>query len=222
MTKTNVSRYTPLEGKYNTLTHAVGIIFGLIAGAQLITAAIQTGNHWLTASYVVFSVFMTLMFTTSTLYHAEKREERKFLLRKFDHAAIYSLIAGSYTPFTLVLLRNESYWGWLLFAVVWLAAIAGVIFSFTNLQNAGKLETICYLAMSWVVAFAFKPLIHVLKASGSMEILYWLIGGGLFYTLGTVLYTMKKVKYTHAIWHLFVLGGCICHAWSIWLIARIC
>ena len=220
-TKTNVSRYSPREEKYNTISHAVGIIFGLLAGIVLLTVAIPTGNGWLIGSYTVFAVFMTMMFTTSTLYHAEKKETRKFILRKFDHAAIYCLIAGSYTPFTLVLLRNEGYWGWLLFAVVWTAAIAGVIFSFTNLQNAGKLETICYLAMSWVVIFAFKPLIHVLTAANSMQIFYWLIGGGVFYTLGTILYRMKKINYTHAVWHLFVLGGCICHAYAIWLIARI-
>jgi hemolysin III len=145
---------------------------------------------------------------------------KKMLLRKFDHAAIYLHIAGSYTPFTLVVLRNEGAWGWVLFGVVWAAAVAGVLLSFLNLKNAGKLETVAYVAMGWVVVIAFKPLIDVLSAIGNMDVLWWLIGGGLAYTLGAVVYLIKKVEFMHAVWHLFVLAGSVCHAIAIYLIVQ--
>ena len=211
-------RYTPLEEKYNTLTHALGIVFGVIAGLVIIPAVIRSCNVWGVCSSIVYVVFMTFSYVTSTLYHHNKVEKTKSLLRKFDHAAIYLSIAGTYTPFTLVVLRNEGYWGWSLFAVIWIAAVTGVLLSFYNLKNASKLELICYIAMGWVVVFAFKPLIDVLSASGSMNVFWWLLAGGVFYTVGAVLYSFKKIPYLHAIWHLMVLGGGICHAISVGLI----
>jgi hemolysin III len=167
-------------------------------------------------SDVVFIIFMMTMYTSSTLYHAEKNEMNKPLRRKFDHAAIYAQIAGSYTPFTLVVLRENGAWGWSLFGIIWAAAILGVSLSFMNLKKGSKLETICYVAMGWVVVVAFKPLMDSLSVTGSLNVLWWLIGGGLFYTVGAVLYQFKKIPYMHAIWHLFVLGGSICHFVAIW------
>ncbi len=213
-----MSRYTAREEKANTLTHAIGIPFGICVFIFLLNQNLPSGNYWLIASTLAYALFMTASYVTSTFYHYEKNEDRKKLLRKFDHAAIYLHIAGSYTPFTLVVLRNEGYWGWTLFAIIWLAAIAGVILSFTNLKNASKLETACYVAMGWVVVIAFKPLIDVLSASGSMDIFWWLVAGGLSYTLGAVIYLLKKIEFMHAVWHLFVLGGSVCHAIAIGLI----
>jgi hemolysin III len=209
-------RYSAKEERANTFTHAIGIIFGIIAGGFLIQKAINSSNTWAIISVSVYVLFMTFSYVTSTLYHVDKDEKRKLLRRKFDHAAIYVHIAGTYTPFTLVVLRNESYWGWSLFGVIWTAAIAGIFLSFLKLKNASKLETACYVAMGWVVVVAFKPLIDALSVNNSMPALYWLIGGGLFYTVGSVLYSFKKIQYMHAIWHLFVLGGSVCHALAIW------
>jgi len=211
-------RYSAKEERVNTTTHAFGIVFGLIAGVLLIQKAVASGNSWAIVSYSVYAVFMTISYLTSTLYHSDKIETRKTVRRKFDHAAIYAHIAGTYTPFTLVVLRQEEAWGWSLFAIIWIAAAAGILLSFHKLKNASKLETACYVAMGWVVVVAFKPLMDVLSVSNSMNVLYWLIGGGLFYTIGSVLYSFKKVQFMHAIWHLFVLGGSICHAMAIYSI----
>jgi hemolysin III len=213
-----VNKYTPREEKLNTITHAIGIVFGLIAGFLLIQKSVSTSNIWAIASYTVYAVFMTGSYLTSTFYHAEKDENRKKKLRKFDHAAIYLHIAGTYTPFTLVVLRNEGFWGWSLFGVIWTAAATGVVLSFMKLKNASKLETICYVAMGWVVVVAFKPLFDVLSIQNSIAVLWWLIAGGLFYTVGAVIYSLKKIEFMHSVWHLFVLGGSVCHAYAIWLI----
>jgi len=176
-------RYSAKEERANTITHAMGIIFGLLAGSILIQKSVSSHNYWAIFSYSVYAVFMTLSYFTSTLYHIDKIEIRKTVRRKFDHAAIYCHIAGTYTPFTLVVLRNQGVWGWSLFSIIWIAAAAGVLLSFLKLKNASKLETVCYVAMGWVVVFAFKPMMDVLSVSGSMNVLWWLIAGGLFYTV---------------------------------------
>ena len=213
-----MSRYTAREEKANTLTHAIGIPFGFTVLFFLMQKAIPTGNYWLIFSFLTYGIFMTFSYFTSTFYHNEKDEKKKLTRRKFDHAAIYVHIAGSYTPFTLVVLREQGAWGWSLFGIIWIAAIAGVLLSFLNLKNSSKLETACYVAMGWVVVVAFKPLIDVLFVSGSMDVFWWLVAGGVFYTVGAILYSLKKIEFMHAIWHLFVLGGSICHAYAIWLI----
>ena len=213
-----MSKYTLREEKANTLTHAIGIPFGIAVFVFLLYRNLPAGNLYLIISTLIYALFMTFSYVTSTVYHRERNENKKLLYRKFDHAAIYLHIAGSYTPFTLVVLRNEGWWGWSLFAIIWLAAIAGVILSFTNLKNASKLETFCYVAMGWVVVIAFKPLIDVLLLADSMNIFWWLVAGGVFYTVGAIVYLIKKVEFMHAIWHLFVLGGSICHAIAIGLI----
>ncbi|OIP83341.1 MAG: hemolysin III [Porphyromonadaceae bacterium CG2_30_38_12] len=210
-----MSKYTLREEKANTLTHFVGIPFGFVVFVILLHNSLKTANIWLVISSLVYALFMTFSYISSTLYHYERSESQKHLLRKFDHAAIYLHIAGSYTPFTLVVLRNQGYWGWSLFGIIWFAALVGVFLSFTNLKNASKLETGCYVAMGWVVLIAFKPLIDVLSATHSMSVFWWLIAGGLFYTFGALIYLLKKVEFMHAVWHLFVLGGSVCHAIAI-------
>lgn len=213
-----MSDYSLREEKYNTYSHALGIAFALIAGIVLINKAIIAQNPWVILSDSVFIVFLTLMFLSSTLYHAETDEKLRKFRRKFDHAAIYTQIAGSYTPFTLVVLRENGAWGWSLFGIIWASATLGVSLSFMKQKKGSKLETICYVAMGWVVVVAFKPLIDSLGATQSLSVLYWLVGGGLFYTIGAVLYRFKQIPYTHAIFHLFVLGGTICHFIAIWKI----
>ena len=209
-------RYSAKEERANTITHAIGIVFGIIAGTLLVQKAISSQNNWTIASYLVYALGMTLSYLTSTLYHIDKNESSKEVRRKFDHAAIYCHIAGTYTPFTLVVLRNQSAWGWSLFGIIWTAAAAGILLSLFKLKNASRLETICYVAMGWVMVIAFKPMMDVLSINDSMNVLWWIIAGGLFYTIGAILYSFKKIQYMHAVWHLFVLGGSVCHALAIW------
>ena len=212
-------RYSRKEERYNTFTHYLGIGFSIIFGGSLIIhKAIPSHNPWAIFSDIVFIIFMTLMYLASTLYHAERDLKIKQKRRKYDHAAIYTQIAGSYTPFTLVVLRLNGSWGWSLFGIIWAAAILGVSLSFMDLKKGSKLETICYVTMGWVVVVAFKPLIDSLSTTNSISVLYWLISGGLFYTVGAILYRFKQIPYTHAIFHLFVLGGSICHFIAIWQI----
>ena len=192
----NAPQYSIREENANTVTHAFGIVIGLMVSYFLLS---KTWDVWSTVSYSVYCVFMLLSYVTSTLYHFNGKATTKKTLRKFDHAAIYLHIAGTYTPFTLVVLRNEGAWGWTLFAIIWLAAIVGVILSFTQLKNASKLETACYIAMGWVVAIAFKPLVDALQQTDSMLVLWLLIAGGLAYTLGAIVYSLKKIEFTHAI-----------------------
>lgn len=204
----------------NVLTHGAGMLFGIVAIFILMTTAIHTGNVWIIGSFGVYAVCMTLSYVTSTCYHAVICPDRKLLFRRFDHSAIYLHIAGTYTPFSLVTLRQEGYWGWALFIIVWTAALIGVILSFRKMKKQDHFKTACYLAMGWVVIIAFKPLIEVFQRTDSMDVLYWLMAGGLFYTVGSIFFFLDdKFRYMHPIWHFFVLGGSVCHFISIYLLA---
>ena len=203
----------------NVLTHGAGVLFGAVALVVLLMASIRRGGDaWMVGSVVVYALCMSSSYVTSTLYHASRVAGRKRLLRRFDHSAIYLHIAGTYTPFTLVALREEGCWGWLLFAVVWTAAVIGVVLSFRRMKKTDNLKTACYLMMGWVVVIAFKPLLDVCRRTDSMDVLYWLIAGGLFYTVGCVFFFLDKHKYMHPLWHLFVLGGTACHFLSIYFL----
>ncbi len=204
------------EEAANVLTHGLGMAFGLFALFLLMKKAFATSDPWVIGSFAVYGICMTLSYVTSTFYHASFRARRKRLLRRFDHSAIYLHIAGTYTPFTLVALRDEGYWGWSLFAVVWLAAAVGVWLSFRRMKKTDHLKTACYLAMGWVVIIAFKPLLDVFRETDRMDVLYWLIGGGMSYTAGTVFFYLDRYDYMHPIWHLFVLGGSVCHFLAIY------
>lgn len=213
-------RQTYGEEVANVLTHGGGMIFGIVAIAVLLNASVHSSDSWAIGSSFVYAVCMTLSYVTSTFYHASANARHKRLLRRFDHSAIYLHIAGTYTPFCLVALRQEGYWGWSLFAIVWIAAIAGIVFSFRKMKKTDHIKTVCYIAMGWVVFIAFKPLLDVFHRTDSMEILYWLIAGGVSYMVGCIFYFLDKHKYMHPIWHLFVLGGSICHFISIYLLVR--
>lgn len=192
------------------------MFFGLVAIIVLMVAAVHSGNPWAMGSFATYALCMTFSYVTSTFYHASSKAKRKIWLRRWDHSAIYLHIAGTYTPFTLLPLREEGYWGWGLFITVWLAAAVGIWLSFRKMKKKDNLKTVCYLAMGWVVIIAFKPLVDVFERTDSMYILYWLIGGGLFYSLGTIFFFLDKYKFMHSIWHLFVLGGTVCHFIAIY------
>lgn len=212
-------RQTHGEEVANVLTHGAGMLFGIAAIVVLMVAAVRCGNPWVIASFAVYGVCMTLSYVTSTFYHAAADARHKIGWRRFDHSAIYLHIAGTYTPFTLVSLRQEGYWGWLLFAVVWVTAAIGIYLSFRRMKKEDHLKTACYLAMGWVIVIAFKPLLQVFRENDSMDILYWLIGGGLFYTVGCIFFFLDRYKYMHPLWHIFVLGGSVCHFIAVYLLA---
>ncbi|WP_455498645.1 PAQR family membrane homeostasis protein TrhA [Coprobacter sp.] len=213
-----MKRYTTGEEFGNTFSHGLGIIFGIIAGYILLYTARESGDEWAVVSVCIYLFGMLSSYISSTWYHACRNEERKALLRKFDHAAIYLHIAGTYAPFTLVVLRDVGAWGWSLFAFVWLSAITGTILSFTNLKDHSHLETLCYVIMGCSILIAFKPLIDVLTPEGLISTVYWIIAGGISYVVGALFYSWRKVKYMHTVFHLFVLLGSVCHVIAIYTI----
>jgi hemolysin III len=189
----------------NALTHGLGATAALAGGAVLITLAALYGDGWQLASAIVFGTSLLLLYLASTLYHAVQHPVVKGRLKVFDHCAIYLLIAGTYTPFTLIGLRGP--WGWSLFAAIWSLALAGVVFKLFYTGRFKLLSTAIYIAMGWLVIVAIKPLLGALDG----WTLGWMFAGGAFYTLGTVFYHRPSLPYSHAIWHLFVLGGSVCH-----------
>ena len=193
------------------MTHGVGLVASLIAMPLLILAAVARGDAWYVAGCSVFGATLVALYAASTLYHAVPHGRAKRTLRVVDHAAIYLLIAGTYTPFTLGPLRGP--WGWALFGIVWTGAIAGVIFKSVALGRAPILSVVLYAAMGWSVVFAFGPLVRAL-APGGLALLF---AGGLCYTLGLVFYAWERLRFNHFVWHLFVLAGTILHYFAVLL-----
>ena len=195
--------YSRPEELAHSLTAGLGIVACTVAIPWLVWASFT--DPWKLTTALVFGVTALGMFVTSVIYHWARRPELKLRLRKLDHSAIYLLIAGTYTPFALIAMRGA--WGWALFGVVWAIAVFGVIAKTTIGFRYPKLSVALYLGMGWIAVFATKPLV----ASLTPEQLGWLIAGGLFYTGGVPFYVWKTRRYTHAVWHLFVLAGVGCH-----------
>lgn len=189
----------------SALTHGLGAIAALAGGITLVCHAALNGDGWQLSTALVFSITLFLLYVSSTLYHAIPLPHIKARLQVIDHCAIYLLIAGTYTPFTLIGLRGP--WGWGLFTTIWSLAVSGVIYKLFFTGRFRLLSTCLYVAMGWLAIIAMKPLIHSLDA----WTLAWLVAGGLCYTLGTYFYQRDAIRYFHAIWHLFVLGGSACH-----------
>lgn len=194
----------------NAITHGIGVAFAL-AGAVYLVAASTRGDVWSVVSCSVFATTLVLVYLCSTLYHSLVATRARHVFQVLDHSAIYLLIAGTYTPFTLVAMRGRVGWG--LFFVVWGLAVAGVVFKSLALGRLPVLSTVVYLLQGWVVVFAARPLLHAIGWGG----LIWLIAGGLSYTTGIVFFAMDGRRYFHAVWHLFVLGGSIAHYFAILL-----
>lgn len=208
--------YSKTEETANALSHALGILLGVGAGYFLFKAA--GNNTWAIVSIWVYLFGMLSCYIFSTCYHASTNLKRKQLLQKLDHASIYVHIAGSYTPFTLITLRNEGWWGWGIFLFVWISAIVGGILSFRKYTKHNHLETICYVMMGCAILVALNPLLDVLSAAGKTEAFYWLVGGGVSYIIGALFYSFTKLKYMHTVFHFFVLGGSVCHICAIYLV----
>lgn len=210
--------YSKEEEIANTISHALGILLGIVGGYILLITAIKSGSGWAIGSVLAYLFGMLSSYITSTFYHGSKNGNKKAILRKCDHGAIYLHIAGTYIPFILLILRDEGAWGWSLFAFITLAAMAGVILSFTNLKDHSNLETICFVLMGCAILSAFKPLCEILSETGRIDALYWLIAGGISYIVGALFYSWTKRKFMHTVFHLFVLGGSVCHMIAIYII----
>jgi len=211
----NKKQYTQGEEIANASTHGIGILLGIAAGIWLLLKALVNGSLWAVSSVSIYVICMLFSYVISTTYHACREKNRKIILRKLDHAAIYFHIAGTYTFFTLTILRNASFWGWSLFLIVWIIALAGSYICFKGERIGKRIETICYVAMGLVVLVAFKPLFNTLDSKKALDVLWFLFAGGVSYILGAFLYSLKKIPYGHAVFHLFVIGGSFFHVLAI-------
>jgi hemolysin III len=211
-----VRPYTLGEEIANSIIHGLGVGLSVAALTMLIVFGAQSGNPWALASGIVYGISLVLEYTASTLYHSFPQPNVKHVFKILDHAGIYLLIAGSYTPFTLVTLRNVPIWnlqhgGLWMFGLVWVLTIAGIAAEAFWAYRPRWLSAAVYLFMGWLVVLAIQPLVASLAPTG----LWLLVAGGLCYTVGTIFYVLKKVKYMHAIWHVFVLAGSILHFLAI-------
>jgi len=194
-----------MEEVMNAVTHGIGTLLAAAGLALLTVFACQYGEIWHIVSFSIYGTTLVLLYLASTLYHSFTNERLKHIFKILDHSAIYLLIAGTYTPFTLVPLHGVL--GWTVFGLVWGLAILGIVLKVFFVGRFKFISTLCYLLMGWFIVIAIKPLIAAVAPQGIM----WLVIGGLFYTLGSVFYLWQKLPYNHAIWHLFVLAGSISH-----------
>ena len=192
----------------NAITHGLGAALA-VAGAVYLIIVSTRGSAWVVASCSVFAGTLVLVYVCSTLYHSLVRTRARHVFHVLDHAAIYLLIAGTYTPITLVALRGPV--GWTLFGIVWALAIAGVIFKSFAVDRFAVASALVYLFQGWIVLFAVRPLVHAISPHG----LFWLAAGGAAYTIGILFFAFDRIPYFHAAWHLFVLGGSIAHYFAI-------
>jgi hemolysin III len=205
-----MSHYSPLEEKTNIISHAIGLGFSVVALVFLVVRASLYGNGWHIVSASIFGASLISLYAASTFYHSAKDPKLRARLRIIDHATIYVLIAGTYTPFTLVTLNG---WiGWLIFGASWGMALTGIILKLFFTGKYNVLSTLMYVFMGWIIVFAITPLINNLSTEG----LFWLFAGGVAYTTGAILYSIKKIKFNHAIFHMFVLLGSFCHFVSVY------
>lgn len=189
----------------NTLTHGAGAVASVAAGVALTAMAAAGGNIWQAVSAAVFSVAMAALYTASTLYHWEQEREAKARLELLDHCAIFVLIAGTYTPFLLVTLRDGI--GWPMMGLIWGLALAGIVFKLIFGTRFRIGSTLLYIAMGWLIVVAAEPMLRALPPIASAL----LLAGGIAYTAGTYFFCNERIPYCHAIWHLFVLVGSVCH-----------
>ncbi len=194
--------------KFNSISHVVGASLAVAGLAVLVVLASLQGDVWKVVSFSIYGSSLVILYTCSALYHCF-RGRAKAVFRKLDHVSIYLLIAGTYTPITLVTLRNtHSGWGWTIFGFVWGLAIIGIVFDSLPTRGRRILPVVLYILMGWMIVIALKPMMQALPTSGFA----WLLAGGLAYTLGVVFYAFDtRVRHFHGVWHLFVLAGSVCH-----------
>ena len=205
-----IHTYSEMEERLNVWTHLAGLLLSVAGLILLIIRAFSLNSLWAVISFSVFGLSMVTLYLASTLYHNAEDPRLRYRLNIFDHAAIYVLIAGSYTPFTLVTLHGPL--GFTIFGLVWGLAVAGIIFKIFFTGRFGVLSTVLYVAMGWIIVFSFRTLKQNLGADG----IFWLIVGGVAYTVGALLYSLDRIKFNHAVIHIFVLAGTLCHFISVY------
>jgi len=205
MKKISNPKYSKKEEKLNVLTHAFGLIMSIVGLPFLLLKSLQYNGFWKPLSIIIFGVSLIVLYAASTFYHASKDSKLRRKLNIFDHAAIYILIAGTYSPFTIIILDGSL--GWLIFSCTWVFAFVGIILKFFFTGRYDKLSTAMYILMGWQIILAIKPLMNAFSING----LKFLFAGGVFYTVGALLYSKKKITYNHAIFHVFVLLGSTSH-----------
>ena len=214
----NLKFYSPREEKANYLTHGFGVLMAIVGTFILVSKASAAGNNWAILAHSIFGFGMLVCMLASTIYHYVQEPKTKALLRHFDHASIYVLIAASYSPFSLILLRQEAMWGWSLFIAVWLIALVGIGFNFRPIKKNSHLKTASYVLMGMTILIAIKPTIRVAVENDCLPVLYWLAAGGVFYIIGSVVYALAKKEFVHTVFHVFVLLGLGSHILSAYLI----
>lgn len=202
-------RYTLGEEIFNSVTHGMGSLLSIAGTVVLIVFSAINSDAFAVVSSAVYGASLIILYTMSTLYHSITNEKAKKFFRIMDHNTIFFLIAGTYTPYTLAVLRSPL--GWVLFGVVWGAAAIGIVLNSIDLEKFSKISVVCYIAMGWVIIIAVKPLMN------SMPFISFalLVAGGIFYTIGVIFYAIKKVKYFHSVWHIFTVIGSALHYFSV-------
>lgn len=207
--KYHLITYSEEEELANRLTHSFAAAISLVGVVFLVTAASRTGDPYRIVSSAIYSGSLTIFYVISTLYHTIRSPKTRYVFRVLDHAGIYLVIAGTYTPITLVSLRESS--GWVLFGVIWGLAIAGAIFKSFMTHRLAFLAPVFYIALGWLIVVDLEGLLTFVPIKGVL----WLVAGGLFYTVGVIFYAIDRIPYNHAIWHVFVIAGSLCHYLSI-------
>lgn len=203
--------YTLGEEIFNSVSHGVGVLLSVAALVILIVFAVIYSDGYGLAGALVYGISLILLYTMSMVYHIVQNKRAKKVLRIFDHCSIFILIAGTYTPYLLVSLRGTL--GWTVFGIIWGVTLIGVALNAISLEKFKVLSLICYVLMGWGIVLTIKPLSKELAIPG----IVLLVAGGVVYTLGIIFYVMKKYRYMHSVWHLFVLAGSVCHYFSILL-----
>ncbi len=203
--KNDVNDFTLHEEIWHAITHGLGFFLSIAGLATLVAYASLQGSALAITSSAIFGATLIILYGASTLYHAITHTKIKKIFQQFDHASIYFLIAGTYTPVTLISLGGV--WGWTIFSIVWGAAFFGIVLKFAYPGRFEKLSLVLYLLMGWMIVIAMQPLMAHMQSGG----LWFLLAGGLSYTAGIIFYLWETLPYNHAIWHLFVLGGSILH-----------
>jgi hemolysin III len=198
-----------IEELANSITHGVGLALSLAGFAVLIVLAVVYGDASHVAGCGVYGATLVFLYTASTLYHSFRKPRLKEALKVVDHCAIFLLIAGTYTPFTLVNLRGM--WGWILFGLVWTLSLVGIFFKILCVDRFKVVSVLLYLVMGWICLIAAKPLVTLIPTGGIL----WLLAGGLFYTVGVVFFACNRIPFNHTIWHLFVMAGSVCHYFAV-------
>ncbi|QNB48399.1 hemolysin III family protein [Thermanaerosceptrum fracticalcis] len=200
-----INRYSLAEEIFNSISHGIGALFSIAALVILVAFASIRGDVWRIVSFSIYGFTLFFLYLSSTLYHSVFHEKSKRVLRVFDHISIYLLIAGSYTPVTLVSMRGT--WGWTIFGIIWALAIGGIILKVVNLEKMKYFSIGLYVIMGWLIMIAVKPMLEMIPQG----LFTWLLTGGLMYTFGVIFYLWKRIPFNHGIWHLFVLGGSTVH-----------